>query len=223
MQTPHETEVEHRGTSEQEREYYALSRRVYSVFAPFYDVATFPLRRLRHEVAGIVDPRPGSKVLDVATGTGAQALAFASKAGEVVGIDLSEAMLRVARRKNRFANVTFRPADATDLPFDDATFDASCVSFALHEMPLSVRERVVREMARVTRPGGFVVVVDYALPRNRIARSLALHVIGLYEIDHYADFVRSDLDALLEGAGLGPSYHRVALCGLAKIVTARRS
>ena len=90
-------------------------------------------------------------------------------ADAVIGIDLSEAMLRVARRKNGLPNVTFQRADATALPFEDANFDAACVSFALHEMPATIRERVVREMARVTKVGGTVVVVDYALPRNRAA------------------------------------------------------
>jgi tRNA/tmRNA/rRNA uracil-C5-methylase (TrmA/RlmC/RlmD family) len=92
------------GQTEEERAYYSLSRRVYPVFAPFYDAVALPLRKLRHEVTEMVDLGPDARVLDVATGTGSQALAFAAKAREVVGIDLSEAMLRVARRKNRFTH-----------------------------------------------------------------------------------------------------------------------
>jgi demethylmenaquinone methyltransferase/2-methoxy-6-polyprenyl-1,4-benzoquinol methylase len=171
----------------------------------------------------MIDLGPGSRILDVATGTGAQAFAFADNAGEVVGIDLSEAMLRIARRQNRFPNVTFQQADAAELPFDDETFNASCVSFALHEMPISIRERVIREMARVTKPGGSVTVVDYGLPRNRVASSLVFHIVKLYERDHYASFVRSDLNAFLLNAGVDPSEHRPALRGLAKILTGRRS
>jgi len=210
------------GLTEEEREYYSLSRRVYAAFAPFYDAVVFPFRKLRPAVATAVDPGPRARVLDVATGTGAQAFAFAERTREVVGIDLSDAMLRIARRKNRFANVTFQKADAANLPFQDASFDASCVSFALHEMPGSVRERVVREMARVTRPGGSVTVVDYALPRNRVGRSLAYHLIKLYERDHYASFVRCDLAALLASAGIELLERRRALLGLAAIVTGRR-
>ena len=101
-------------------------------------------------------------------------------------------MLRVARRKNRFSNVTFLRADAAALPFGDQSFDAACVSFALHEMPASIRDRVVREMARVTKAGGVAVVVDYGLPRNRVASWLAYHIVKLYERDHYATFVRSE-------------------------------
>ena len=150
-------------------------------------------------------------------------MAFAETAKEVVGVDLSDAMLRIARRKNRFSNVTFRQADAVDLPFGNGTFDAACISFALHEMPSSVRERVVGEIARVTRPGGRIVIVDYALPRNPIASSLAYHVIKLYERDSYAKFVKSDLEALVKSAGIEPSGRRPALGGIAAIFTGRRA
>lgn len=215
--------IETRGRTEEEDRYYSLSRRVYAIFAYVYDVVAFPLRGLRHEVADMVELSPGSRVLDVATGTGAQAVAFAGKAREVVGIDLSDAMLRIARRKNRFPNVTFQQADAVDLPFEDGSFDASCVSFALHEMPTSIRERVVREMARVTKPGGSVVVVDYALPRNHVTSTLAYHIIKLYERDHYATFMKSDLTALLEGVGVEVRDRRPALLGMVQIMIGRRS
>ncbi|MCC7383968.1 MAG: methyltransferase domain-containing protein [Deltaproteobacteria bacterium] len=214
---------EHRGRTEEERDYYALSKRVYAIFAHVYDAVVLPFRKLRREVANMVALGPGSRLLDVATGTGAQAFAFAAKAREVVGIDLSVAMLRVARRKNRFPNVTFQQADAADLPFEDGSFDASCVSFALHEMPSSVRERVLREMERVTKPGGSVTVVDYALPRNRVASSLVYHLIKLYERDHYATFVNSDVPALLKSAGIELSQERPALAGVARILTGHRS
>jgi len=86
-------------TTDEEASYYSLNRRVYAIFARFYDAVAFPLRQLRHEVTNMVHLRPDSRLLEVATGTGAQAFAFADKAREVVGIDLSGAMLRIARRK----------------------------------------------------------------------------------------------------------------------------
>ena len=137
-------------------------------------------------------------------------------------MNLSEAMLRVARRKNRFANATFVHGDAAALPFEDASFDASCISFALHEMPASVRERVIREMARVTKPAGRVVIVDYALPRNRVTSWLAFHVIELFEHKAYASFATTDLHRLLDDAGVELSSRRYALLGMAQIVTGRR-
>jgi len=187
-------------------------------FARYYDAVTRPLRRLRHDVVDASGVLPGARVLDVATGTGAQALAFAGVASEVVGVDLPEAMLAIARRKNAPAHVAFMRADATCLPFPAGRFDVTCVSFALHEMPASVRDRVVREMARVTRHGGTIVVVDYALPAGRIASALALRLVSLYERPHYAEFVRSDLPALLEGIGIAVRADRRALLGNARIV-----
>ena len=191
-----------RGRTEEERHYYALNAKAWRILAPFYDAIVFPLKQLRRDVAKVAGVGPGSCVLDVATGTGAQALAFADAGAEVVGIDLSESMLRIARRNARDRHVTFSVADARELPFEDGRFDVCCVSFGLHEMPVSVRQDALREMARVAKPEGKVVIVDYALPENPIARRLVYHLVKLYERDNYAEFVRSDLHAMLAHAGL---------------------
>jgi ubiquinone/menaquinone biosynthesis C-methylase UbiE len=199
-------------------DYYALNQRVYPKLAPFYDVVASPLGRLRERVATLAAVGPGSHVLDVATGTGAQALAFAERGADVVGIDISEAMLAVARKKRQALNIRYEIGDATALPFPDATFDACCVSFALHEMPPSVREHAVGEMSRVTRPGGRVVVFDYALPKRPILARLAVGLVSLYERDHYAEFVRSDLRALLAQAGIDAREEERGLLGAVQIV-----
>lgn len=191
-----------RARTEEERHYYALMEKAWHILAPFYDAIVFPLKRLRRDVAAQADVGPGSYVLDVATGTGAQAIAFAKAGAEVVGIDLSDSMLRIARRKARGLRATFRVGDARDLQFEDATFDVSCVSFGLHEMPVSVREDALREMARVTKRGGKIVIVDYGLPDNPITSALVYHIVKFYERDSYAEFVRSDLQAALARAGL---------------------
>lgn len=205
--------------TDEERAYYSLNERVYRWFAPVYDMVTSPIARLRREVAEIAGVGAGMKVLDVATGTGAQAFAFAARGAEVVGVDLSEAMLRIARRKNRASRVTFRLADATALPFTDAGFDVACISFALHEMPRKVRTAAVLELARVTRPGGTVIVVDYALPEGPVSRSLVYHAIKLYEPEPYTDFVRSDLRVLLDSAGIHAQGGRSRVFGAVKIWT----
>lgn len=215
--------TENLGQTAEERAYYALSRRVYAIFAYFYDVVVFPVRGLRREVARAAALRSDMRVLDVATGTGEQAFAFAETAGEVVGIDLSEQMLRIARRKNRSSNVSFQQADATRLPFEDASFDVSCVSFAFHEMPDSIRKRALAEMLRVTKPEGAIIVVDYALPKKPISRWLAYHFIKLYEADEYARFVKSDLKSLFEPAGLVISDQHPALGGSVAITIGRRN
>jgi SAM-dependent methyltransferase len=90
-------------------------------------------------------------------------------------------------------------------------------------MPSSVRERVVREMTRVTKPGGSIVVVDYGLPRSRFASALAFHIVKLYERHHYASFVKSDWQALLEHAGVDVLGELPALRGMARVMTGRKA
>ena len=207
--------------TDEERAYYSLNERVYATFAPFYDLVTFPIGKIRREVAAGAGLDARSRVLDVATGTGAQARAFAEKAAEVVGIDVSEPMLRIARRKNRLRNLTFEQADATELPFGDASFDVSCVSFALHEMPSSIRERTIAEMARVTKRGGTVLVVDYAPPRDAFGRVLS-RIVQLYEPASYVDFIRTDLRALLQRMGIAVRNECFVLHGAVRIVSGCR-
>src|SRR4030065_2631581 len=120
---------------DEEKEYYSLVKKVFDILAPFYDIVTLPFSRVRDKVVNVTDARNGSRILDVATGTGKQAFAFANKGYEVIGIDLSEAMLKVANKKNKYGNVTFEVADATNLLFEDNGFDVSCGSFGFPDIP----------------------------------------------------------------------------------------
>lgn len=181
----------------EEKEYYVLVRKVFSILAPFYDTVVIHFSGVRDKVVNFTNAQKSSKILDVATGTGQQAFAFAKKGYEVIGIDISEAMLNVAKKKNKFGNVRFEVADATNLPFEESSFDISCISFALHDMPLSIREKVLKEMVRVTRPQGIIVIVDYDLPKNKIAKFLAYYLVAFIEAEYYKTFIKSDLEALL--------------------------
>jgi demethylmenaquinone methyltransferase/2-methoxy-6-polyprenyl-1,4-benzoquinol methylase len=105
-------------------------------------------------------------VLDLATGTGDVALMLAPHVHEVVGADLSDAMLAVAREKQGdVANVRFEKADATALPFPDASFDLVTVGYAGRGFPSW--DAVLDEIWRVLRPGGRMVNLDFARPPNR--------------------------------------------------------
>jgi demethylmenaquinone methyltransferase/2-methoxy-6-polyprenyl-1,4-benzoquinol methylase len=183
--------------TDEEKEYYLLVRQAFAILAPFYDAIAAHFSGVRDRVVNFTNAQKGSRILDVATGTGQQAFAFAKKGYEVVGIDLSEAMLNVAKKKNKFRNAKFEVADATNLPFEDNSFDISSVSFALHDMPLSIREKVLKEMARATKPKGIIVIVDYDLPENKIGRFLIYHFVALFEAEYYKNFIKSNLEALL--------------------------
>ncbi|HWQ49364.1 MAG TPA: methyltransferase domain-containing protein, partial [Methanosarcina sp.] len=156
--------------TDKEKEYYLLVRKAFAILAPFYDIVAAPFSGVRDRMVNFTGAQKGSKILDIATGTGQQAFAFAKKGCEVIGIDLSEAMLNVAKKKNKYRNAKFEIADATNLPFEDNSFDISSISFALHEMPLSIREKVLKEMVRVTKPKGIIVIADYDLPKKKISK-----------------------------------------------------
>jgi ubiquinone/menaquinone biosynthesis C-methylase UbiE len=207
-----------RGRTDEEREYYALSEGVYAKFAGPYDMLVRPMRRLRRRVVDLSRAGGTASVIDVATGGGEQARAFAVTCSRVIGVDLSDAMLRVARAKKPLPGLSFLQGDATALPFDEASFDVATISFALHEMPASIRETVLGEMIRVTKPGGTVVVVDWGLPPGPLASRLVYGIVRFFEDARYAEFVRLDLGRLLATKGIEVSAKQPALLGAALVV-----
>ena len=199
------------------RAYYALTKKAFDFLAPIYDLMTLPLIRVRDRVVDFADAGAGSVVLDVATGTGQQAFAFAKRGYDVIGIDITESMLEIAQKHNKDRLVRFEVADATRLRFDENSFDASCISFALHDMPLLIREKVLQEMVRVTKPNGVILIVDYDLPHNRIGKALIYRLVTLYEGEYYKQFIASDLEALLAKAGIEIKGEISVLFGVGRI------
>jgi demethylmenaquinone methyltransferase/2-methoxy-6-polyprenyl-1,4-benzoquinol methylase len=125
--------------------------------------------RWRARAAELAAVGPGARALDVATGTGDLALELARRVapgGEVVGCDFAEAMLSRARAKASAAEGPVRPrfelADALALPYADRSFDAATVGFGVRNF--ADLGRGLREMARVVRPGGRVVVLEITTP-----------------------------------------------------------
>jgi demethylmenaquinone methyltransferase / 2-methoxy-6-polyprenyl-1,4-benzoquinol methylase len=119
----------------------------------------------------------GARVLDLATGTGDLALlvANAEPSSRVVGLDPSDKMLEIARAKVEKAGLLGRVelvnGDAENLPFPDASFDGVCIAFGIRNVP--DRDRALCEMARVTRPGGKVAILELSEPRGGILAPLA--------------------------------------------------
>jgi ubiquinone/menaquinone biosynthesis C-methylase UbiE len=112
-------------------------------------------------------PRGDERVLDVATGGGHTALAFAPHVREVVASDLTPRMLEAAEtfiRGQGVANVRFERADAENLPFADASFDIVTARIAPHHFPNP--QRFVQEAARVLRPGGLFLLDDNMAPED---------------------------------------------------------
>jgi demethylmenaquinone methyltransferase/2-methoxy-6-polyprenyl-1,4-benzoquinol methylase len=124
----------------------------------------------RERAADRAELSPGDSVLDVCCGTGDLAFELAgrvSPGGHVIGCDFSEPMLDLAREKatrRDAAGVRFEWADALQLPYDGDRFDAVTVGFGVRNF--ADRDRGLREMARVLRPGGRLVILEFTEPRR---------------------------------------------------------
>jgi demethylmenaquinone methyltransferase / 2-methoxy-6-polyprenyl-1,4-benzoquinol methylase len=118
--------------------------------------------RWRQRAADLAQVGPGSAALDVATGTGDLAIELARRGAEVTGTDFAPAMLELARQKA--PGLTFEEGDALALRYPDAAFDAVTVGFGARNF--SDLGRGLEEMARVTKPGGRVVVLEITTPQK---------------------------------------------------------
>jgi demethylmenaquinone methyltransferase/2-methoxy-6-polyprenyl-1,4-benzoquinol methylase len=150
----------------------SLEKKPHEVAAMFdavsrrYDVTNTVLslaqdRRWRAATADALDLRPGERCLDLAAGTAVSTVELAHSGAEVVACDFSLGMLREGQDRG----VPLVAGDALHLPFADATFDAVTISFGLRNV--AGTSLGLAEMARVTRPGGRLVVCEFSRPTWR--------------------------------------------------------
>ncbi len=150
---------------------------LFATIAPRYDLIndlqSGGLHRYwKRRLLGVAGGRPNERVLDLCCGTGDVALAFARQGLDVVGLDFSGPMLTVARerigrkrpRSNVQGRVEFLQGDALQVPFPDDSFDIVTISYGLRN--LADWEAGLREMKRVTLPGGRLLVLDFGKPDN---------------------------------------------------------
>jgi demethylmenaquinone methyltransferase / 2-methoxy-6-polyprenyl-1,4-benzoquinol methylase len=169
---------------------------LFATIAPRYDlindVQSFGLHRWwKRRLVAMANVKPGTRALDVCCGTGDIALALAAQGAEVTGLDFSEAMLAGARAKVQSIKSKVRPpaaggslfmpsfvvrapqflrGDAQQIPFPDASFDLVTVGYGLRN--LASWETGLAEMARVVRPGGKLLVLDFGKPDNALWRAI---------------------------------------------------
>lgn len=178
----------------------------------------------------VADIKPGHQVLDIAGGTGDLAMAFAKKVGptgRVVHTDINEAMLRTGRDRLVDAGVVLPTfvCDAEKLPFADASFDRVSVAFGLRNM--THKDAALREMCRVLRPGGKLLVLEFskvAKPLEKVYDWYSFKVLPRMgslvacDADSYrylAESIRmhpdqATLKALMQEAGFGHvDYHNM--------------
>jgi demethylmenaquinone methyltransferase/2-methoxy-6-polyprenyl-1,4-benzoquinol methylase len=171
-------------------------RRMFDAVARRYDLTNDVLslgqdRRWRRDVINAVDARAGQLVLDLAAGTGTSSEPFAERGATVVPCDFSIGMLRVGKQAR--PHLPFTAGDGTRLPFADDTFDAVTISFGLRNIvdPLAG----LRELLRVTRPGGRLVVCEFSHPTNRPFRTV------------YLEYLMKALPAIARGVSSSPDAY----------------
>ena len=185
------------------------------------------------------------RVLDVCSGTGDMALEIHRRWGaEVVGSDFAHRMLAIGRlkaaRRSLESRVRFQQADTLRLPYRDGVFDASTVAFGIRNVVDT--ERGIREMARVIRRGGRVVILEFTLPENALLRQGYLayfgnvlpcigRMIARSEIDAYKYLPDSvarwprpeELKSMMERSGLRDVTYDLVFGGVAAIHTGLRT
>ncbi len=139
--------------------------RMFDGVAEKYDITNDVLsmgqdRRWRKRVVELVAPRPGELILDLAAGTGTSSEPFADAGATVVPCDFSIGMLEVGKKAR--PGLPFAAGDGMKLPFGDDVFDAVTISFGLRNIHDPIEG--LREMLRVTKPGGRIVVCEFSTP-----------------------------------------------------------
>lgn len=149
------------------------------------------------------EPTGGERWLDAACGPGIVTRALAGRAGRVHGIDTTEAMVQLARDAAEQAgvdNASFAVGDATRADLADASCDGAVTRFSIHHIPAPAR--LLKELARVVRPGGKVVVLDHVADDDAEARSWVQEVERLRDRSHWASLSPAAMTALGQRADL---------------------
>ena len=228
MSVPSGIEAESGLPRRDSEEFATQVRGMFDRIAGVYDVMNSAMtaglhHQWRQRAVDRAEVEPGADALDVCCGTGDLALELRRRIGpdgRVVGCDFSEAMLELARRKSgdQGLPVEFGWADALDLPYGDASFDAVTIGFGARN--LADLDRGIAEMRRVLRPGGRLVILEITRPQREPLSTFyslwfdkMVPVIGTFagDSDAYSylpDSVRTfpeprELAARMDAAGLG--------------------
>jgi demethylmenaquinone methyltransferase/2-methoxy-6-polyprenyl-1,4-benzoquinol methylase len=157
----------------------AYVREMFSAIARRYDLLNNLLslglhKRWKRYAVHLAAPPPGGLGLDVCCGTGDLAFLLKQRLGprgRAVGVDFAEPMVRLARRRGKgLPGVWFVQGDAEALPFPQDAFHAATVGFGVRNVARV--EQALRELFRVLRPGGRLVVLEFSAPRNRLFAAL---------------------------------------------------
>jgi ubiquinone/menaquinone biosynthesis C-methylase UbiE len=185
---------------------------------PIYDTAALVLTPVRRAIPELLHLPTGTHVVDVACGTGTQAKLLAEHGYRVTGIDLSPAMLKQAEEKMGELDVKFICCDAARTGCANHCFDAAIISFSLHDMPPELRMGVLKEMRRITKAGGVILVADYALPAESLLAALEKPISNLFESKYFPSFMETGIEYYLKQVGLKTEEKISVLGGIGEVV-----
>jgi demethylmenaquinone methyltransferase/2-methoxy-6-polyprenyl-1,4-benzoquinol methylase len=156
-------------------------RRLFSTIADRYDLITVLLsygrdRRWKQRLAHLAGVRAGERALDLACGTGDIAFEIADRGARVVGLDITERMIQLARRRSQ-SRAAFLIGDMMALPFPSASFDLVTTGYGIRNVPDI--ETALAEIHRVLRPGGRMLSLDFNRPANAVVRGAYLVYLTL--------------------------------------------
>ena len=146
----------------------------YQRIAWVYDLLDLPFEHTRYrKIRPMIFAGLSGRILDAGVGTGRN-FPFYPPGSEVVGIDLSPAMLARAERRRRAAaaKIELRPMDVTQLEFPDRSFDAAVATFLFCTLPDQLQVVGMRELGRVVKPGGIIRCLEYTRPSRGLRRLL---------------------------------------------------
>ena len=148
-----------------------------------------PLRSIRRSIADVARRLHAESIIDLCCGTGEQLQMLTGKNLQLTGVDLSPAMLAVARKK-RISAIRYLETNAADTGLPSDSFDIAMISFALHEKPASLRKDIFSEACRLTKETGTLIIADYAVVPGTITAGIFGNIlIPLIEraagVDHY--------------------------------------
>lgn len=183
--------------------------------------------RFRNKFVDNAGPMQNENVLDLCCGTGSVTKILSQRVlpnGSVTGVDLSEHMLAKAKAKINAENTTFRTASADKLPFKDQTFDKAFISYGMHELPKKVRQKAIKELYRVLKPGGALVLVDYYLPKNPITRFPIAFFVKFFEEKIAYQMIKEDpLTGELKAARFKIGKQSFPLGGMFQVIRADKA
>jgi len=161
-------------------------------------------------VVDLVPEDRAANWLEVASGPAVISRALAAKVGRVRGVDLTPAMVEKAREeaaREGIDNAEFSVGDATALEFDDASFDGAVTRFSFHHIPAP--QRVLEEMSRVVRPGGWVIVSDLLTDEDADAQAWHQEIERLRDPSHWATPTPTRLREMGLAVGLEPESEQL--------------